>query len=168
MAWLFPCKPVVLHPVLPDQGMEEVPTVPHTPPSLAPVSTRSVLQAAWCSALRQSRTGGPVLNRPLTNLCAPFHSLFLFSILLLPEQISVSSSPSPSLLLHPRPVVPSPSPSLPTSTPEDSLSQIEKRREGGDLETWAPDKLVNPASYKDTAGLVRAESRKFKKRRSWN
>jgi len=96
----FPCKPVVVH---------------QARAGTKYLTTHPVLQAAWCSALLRSRAGGPVLNRPLTNLCAPFHSLFLFPVLLLPEQISTSSSPSLSLLLHPQPVVSSPSPSLPTS-----------------------------------------------------
>jgi hypothetical protein len=47
------------------------------------------------------RAGGPVLNRPLTNLCFPFHSFFPCSVLLLPEQISISSSPSLFPILHP-------------------------------------------------------------------
>ena len=62
------------------------------------------------------RAGGPVLNRPLTNLCIFFHSLFLSPILLLPEQISSSPPlPFPYSFLHPQPVIPSPAPSLPTA-----------------------------------------------------
>lgn len=73
---------------------------------------------------------GPVLNRPLTNLCIFFRSLFLFPILLLPEQISSSPPlPFPYSFLHPQPVIPSPAPSLPTAPPvETRLSRLREKR----------------------------------------
>ncbi|KAK0617875.1 hypothetical protein B0T17DRAFT_313837 [Bombardia bombarda] len=72
-------------------------------PGVGYLSTLRMLQAAWCSVLSscfgEQSWGpwGPVLNRPLTNLCLLFRSLFLFSILLLPEQISILLLPFPFL-----------------------------------------------------------------------
>lgn len=99
------------------------------------LTTWSMLQAAWCVVLSSAleselRAGGPVLNRPLTNLCIFFHSLFLFPILLLPEQISSSPPPSFPLFLPPSATSHSLSRTVPSNRPpvETPLSRFREKR----------------------------------------
>ena len=112
------------------------------------LSTPPVLHAAWCSALLRSRAGAPVLSPPAANLCPPFHSLFLSSILPLPEQISTSSSPSlspfssirnQSFPLPHRPFQHPPRPPSPRGLPF-SVREKEGRRR---FRLWATDKLAS-------------------------
>lgn len=93
------------------------------------------LLGGWCSAALWRASWGPCLKSAVNQSLLPFHSLSPFSILLQPEQISISSSPSlPPFFLYPQPVILPPAPFLPT-VPVGSISLPEKRREGGDLDS---------------------------------
>lgn len=97
----FPCKPAVVHQA---QGWYEVPQPAACAACCLVLSAPPV--ASWGSCLK------PAVNQSLRSFPLPFP----LPILLLPgTNIYLPSSPSPSLLLHPQPVVPSPAPSLPTS-----------------------------------------------------
>jgi len=109
-----------------------------TRPGLVPHSLADAASCLVDGAQQRfgARAGGPVLNRPLTNLCfsstpfSPSHSSSNLSKYLSPP-------PLPFLLLHPQPVIPSPAPSLPT-VPWAPFSLPEKVREGGDLDSGPP------------------------------
>ncbi|KAK3341348.1 hypothetical protein B0T25DRAFT_339123 [Lasiosphaeria hispida] len=97
------------------------------------------------------RAGGPVLNRPLTNLClsstpfSPSQSSSYLSKYLPPPPLPFSSSSSIRNQSFPLPY-------RSFQHPRGLRFSPEKRREGGDLDSGPPDKL--PSHIRNRAGLL--------------